>query len=549
MDRPAIRGLILLGCWAISSTIIGRSYLYWAHPNSDAQLFAYFGFQWRHGHIPYVEIWDNKPPGIFAANALVFYLFPKSFAALASVEALYNLGFIGTVYLLMRQLGAPLVVASLATASVSVASNLFHYHYGGNMTEVYLLWPATLSMYFFSKARPPFQGPWVLLAGFCSGVAALFKPVGLSPLLAQETFVFFLWAVCRGVSGQRLLASGLANSAGALIAWFPFAIYFRGHNALGEFVEASLTYNLHYAAATYVTAPRRSIDAVVFNLQPLASVVVCVIVGAIFYVSGCMRARHNRAPEERSRKALWFWWPLALLWVVFDLAGALAGGRGYQHYFLPLAASLSVAAGFTYWFLILGISGAARRAGIDKAIFALVFGPLLLPQMSDIHQFMRWVLFPSERHAWTSEEKAVAAHLNAVRGPSDTLFTWDYMPVIYFITEMKSPIRLLDAHYILDSQYSHSKFGEEILRGLEQTPPTFLVDREDNATEESLSAGDPVYSKFREFIQRNYVWFHTAGTLTVYRHQPSPSKLPLAKQKIVDLLTDEVSCRIAIGVT
>jgi hypothetical protein len=95
------------------------------------------------------------------------------------------------------------------------------------------------------------------------------------------------------------------------------------------------------------------------------------------------------------------------------------------------------------------------------------------------------------------------------------------MPVVYFTTEMKSPIRLLDAHYILHSQYSHSRFGEEILRGLEQTPPTFLVDRGDNATEESLRAGDPVYRKFREFIEHNYVWIHTAGSLAVYRHQPS----------------------------
>jgi hypothetical protein len=105
---------------------------------------------------------------------------------------------------------------------------------------------ARMSMYFFTKARPPFQGPWVLLAGFCSGAAALFKPVGLSPLLAQMSFVFLLWAVGRGVPGQRLLAIGLANSAAALTAWFPFAIYFRRHNALGEFVEASLNYNLYY---------------------------------------------------------------------------------------------------------------------------------------------------------------------------------------------------------------------------------------------------------------------------------------------------------------
>ena len=138
---------------------------------------------------------------------------------------------------------------------------------------------------------------------------------------------------------------------------------FSGHNTLGEFVEASLTYNLYYAAASYVTAPRRGIDAVVFNLQPLASVVVYVIIGAIVYVSGCMRAWHNRAPEERSSKALWFWWPLALLWVVFDLAGGLPVEGVTSTISLPLAASLSVAAGFTYWFLVLGISGCGTPCG------------------------------------------------------------------------------------------------------------------------------------------------------------------------------------------
>jgi hypothetical protein len=111
--------------------------------------------------------------------------------------------------------------------------------------------------------------------------------------------------------------------------------------------------------------------------------------------------------------------------------------------------------------------------------------------------------------------------VNAVRGPSDTLFTWDYMPVVYFTTEMKSPIRLLHAYYILHSQYAHSKFGQEILRGLKQTPPTFLVDRVDNASGKSLTAGDPVYRKFRDFVEDNYVWIHNADTLIVYRHQPS----------------------------
>jgi hypothetical protein len=523
MDRPALRGLILLVCSAIGSTIIGRGFMALApHPNGDAQLFAYIGFQWLHGYIPYVDIWDNKPPGIFAVNALVFLLFPKNFTVLAWQEGLFNLGCIGTVYLLMRQWGGPWLVASLATASVAVASNLFYYHAAGNLTEIYLLWPATLSMYFFSKASPTFQGKWIFLAGFCSGVASLFKPVGLSPLLAQGTFVFLLCAVFRRLSVQKLLASGFANSAGALIAWFPFAIYFWRHNALRDFVDASLTYNLHYGTASYGSIPIAPVNAVA-NLRPLASLVVCVIVGGMLYVGRCATVRHNRALEEGSRQARCFWWPLALLWAAFDLAGALAGGRGYPHYFLALAASLSVAAGFTYWFLIDGISDAARRLGIDKAIFALIIGPLLFPQLLDVRELTRWVLFPNERHAWAKDWEAVATHLNTICSPSDTLFTWDYMPGVYFTTDMKSPTRLLDAHYIFDSAYSHRRFGEEILRGLQQAPLTFIVDGWNNADKESLRAGDPVYRKFREFIEHNYVWIYTSGRFRVYRHQ-APGK-------------------------
>jgi len=81
----------------------------------------------------------------------------------------------------------------------------------------------------------------------------------------------------------------------------------------------------------------------------------------------------------------------------------------------------------------------------------------------------------------------------------------------------------LGAHYIFDSAHSHRRFGEEILRGLEQTPPTFLVDGWNNAAKERLRAGDPLYGKFRELIEHHYVWIYTAGKFRVYRHQ-APGK-------------------------
>jgi hypothetical protein len=89
--------------WALGATIVGRSFTALDPDPSDAQLFAYIGLKWIQGHVPYVDIWDHKPPGIFAVNAVAFLLVPKSFTVLACLEGAFILGCIGTVYGLTRQ--------------------------------------------------------------------------------------------------------------------------------------------------------------------------------------------------------------------------------------------------------------------------------------------------------------------------------------------------------------------------------------------------------------------------------------------------------------
>ena len=169
-------------------------------------------------------------------------------------------------------------------------------------------------------------------------------------MLAQVAFMFLLWAAFRRLSLQRILISGFVNGVGALVAWLPVALYFCWHNAFGEFIEASWTYNIYYGAASQTTiffVTRNALS----RLQLLSSLVVCMIAGLMLHVGLWAMSRRNREPEDKIGQAPYFWWPLALLWFAFDLAGALAGGRNYAHYFLPLAASLSVVAGVTYWSL------------------------------------------------------------------------------------------------------------------------------------------------------------------------------------------------------
>src|SRR4029077_4705651 len=77
----------LLG-FVLASLLVGRGFTAFVPGHADARLFAYIGPEWRSGVIPYVDVWDNKPPGIFATIALVFALFPDNFVALAVLEGL-----------------------------------------------------------------------------------------------------------------------------------------------------------------------------------------------------------------------------------------------------------------------------------------------------------------------------------------------------------------------------------------------------------------------------------------------------------------------------
>ena len=63
---------LFLAGFVTVSLIIGRGFTAVVPGHADAQLFAYIGSEWLAGLIPYVDIWDNKPPGIFATGETVF---------------------------------------------------------------------------------------------------------------------------------------------------------------------------------------------------------------------------------------------------------------------------------------------------------------------------------------------------------------------------------------------------------------------------------------------------------------------------------------------
>ena len=156
--------LILVSGWAIVSTIIGMSHVALEPIPNDGALYAYISHLWLQGKIPYLAVWEHKPPGVFALGALVFWVLPNSLTVIAIIEGLFILSSILVIVLLTRQLGWILVfILPGWDLCASIACNLFYYHDSNNLPEVYLILPAVLSMYFFVKSGLPFEGKWIFV--------------------------------------------------------------------------------------------------------------------------------------------------------------------------------------------------------------------------------------------------------------------------------------------------------------------------------------------------------------------------------------------------
>jgi hypothetical protein len=491
----------ILTAWILLSTALGRSFTALFPSSTDSSLFAYFGYEWLHGRVIYIGLWDNKPPGIFLVDALTFRFFPKSFTALACVEGVFMLGCAATIYVLMRQWGAPKQLAWIATFAAAVACNLEFYNELGNLTNIYVLWPAVMSMYCFARAKPKFQGKWIFLAGVSSGVAALFNPVGLAPFLAQATFVVCL-AVIGALCLRRAILSTAVNLAGIALPCAPVAAYFERHGALGEMLNASIFYNISYGL--HSPGHVRGIPFhFALGLVPVASVAICSFVGLVLFALCRKWVPPNMV--RGAMESLHVFWGLALLWLIYDSAGVMAGGRYYEHYFLCLLPSLCIVASCTCWFLI-SLLPASRQANlVANVLLILVAAPLLLPQLRDLNKI--WAVVTHRGEALPDFQAAariasVSRFIDSHRQSGATLFTWDYVPSIYLETGLPAASRYLDAHYMHDSPHAFSSIGNQILRDLRRTPPTFVVDATPDP--QALAQRNPIYRQFLDFVGAQY---------------------------------------------
>lgn len=238
--------ILALGAFA-AAALAGFLYLT-DPPGRDQGVFAYIGWRWLHGEVPYLKAGlEHKGPLPFAAYALGLTLFGHSMSAIRLLAwAATLVAGLGVVWITSRVSNRVLygLFAGAAYLLFVSVSGLGAY-WNGAQSEAFMepLVVASVLVALLAGPRaeetpgPPRRrraGLW-FLAGALLGTAALGKPTALLVLVA----------LLAALSRPDLALAG-AVLAGVAVPWAVALGYFATHHAVGPFLEQVLVYNIAY---------------------------------------------------------------------------------------------------------------------------------------------------------------------------------------------------------------------------------------------------------------------------------------------------------------
>lgn len=359
-------------------------------PNLDDDDTFYYsvGIAMHHGALPYVDVWDRKPFGLFAIYFLIAGISPSPIAyqIAASVFAAATGAVIAAIAARWtRPLGGLLAGICYLLWQAPMQG------FGGQTPVFYNLFTASAALLLI-RSLPQLErgllGRDAVLAMLVAGCAVTIKTTALFE--ASFIALFAVWTVARSGQGSALTVRHAALYAviGAAPSVLIGAAYWLGGHGY-EFWHAVVVSNLRKPPPDFFSMGMRAL--IMFSyLAPL-------LILAIF---GLMDA------ERRNRRFM-------TLWLLAAVLGLVSVPRFYMHYALPLLVPLCVAA-----------SPFLARKKVGLAATAIVAGLSLWLTPP-------WQFGANEQSRRAINRLAIAIRPHLSRGP---LFVYDGPPQLYALS-------------------------------------------------------------------------------------------------------------------
>ena len=265
------------------------------------------------------------------------------------------------------------------------------------------------------------------------GLAALSKQ---SALLEVAPLLIFWLVVGLSQSSQRrsaMLRIGLGSIVFTGVIGGCFALYaIKG--AGSDFLFYTWTYNLQYYGNEYTFLEKLISGSVLIEHLADHYPLLLLTATAGFLWLAVRVVQFKPSPDTATRRG-----PEVYLvsWLVFSTGAAMAGGRGYDHYFFPVLAPLAWLAMVIpgrLWAWLSGQKSPPLVARLAIYAFAAVLVGLIVRKPLAARDLPDYGTDPALR---------VSEFIQQQSGPEDRIFVWGFNPDIYYYTQRLPASRFL----------------------------------------------------------------------------------------------------------
>lgn len=483
----------------------------------------------------YLELWDNKPPGIFAIYALLVKPFGHVMWSVGLVDILWLLAISYCIFRFVdRYLGT---VAAAIAVVVNAAWHCANGYADAGQPECFLML-LVFAGYFLVVAEGRWRVARALLAGMCLGGAFWLKYNALAFLPLLAVFPYLDWSgfdfkprrLRLLIPWRAWLARVAVLLAGLLMAVAAVLIYFRLTGSWASFREVQLEVLPRYATMAPKLIPHFWATAAARALLGVGWWTVLATGVSIF------------TAEDGA---------LSRLLPILTAAAMGFAATASQFRFRPYAFETSFPFFAAIWGYLAvkvyeGLKGLAKqpdrrwtaRLLAAAALTVIVAGPLRTEVIAITRRYrdLAWwrhdsagffADYPAERwaHENLGDQLQVIDSLRRLAVPGDALFVWGTSPLIYYLTGLRPPTRFV-SNLALISRWGPKQWRDELVRDLEKSPPAFVVvERGDNAPEITFANLDSaqylaIYPSLSDLISRSYTVAVEFRGFVVYRRKP-----------------------------
>ncbi len=457
----------------------------------DQGEFAVIGRGLLDGKIPYVDLWNPKPPAVFLVYAAAIAAFGRTAAAVRAIDLLIiPPTLLAVAWIGRRTLGQAGGWLAAALMALAYFNETF---WTLSQNDGIALLPMALAAVCTVKAAETRRLDWAFISGILSGVAIGFKyPFALLPA------ALMLWLIAHRDApihpqvraAWRLIVSFIAGMALILLIG---ALWLASMGALDDLIESARV-TVGYTALT-------------LNLVDL-SAALAVAVGYRWAHWGVVLALAGVGLIAliRRRDARRDLWALILLWLAAGIGIVLAQGKAYDYHWLPMLPPLALLAAHGVTKLpILG--GFFTKSNLDSPVESRIIAPsswinrtgwrasafvqtVAIAGVIGVLGVLLWLrALPyltgaEDRDSYFSrfqsgefiadESACMVDFLRARVVPGDSLFIWGFRPEIYYLSGLNPAVRFI-FNYPLVADWYPVEWQEETVEILWSALPPYVL--------------------------------------------------------------------------